>query len=173
MDPQSASKVVQPPSRMLPASEQPVLNQIASGEEIIDIGRDSQKPISPPLRTVSENPTKATRAHPGNTIKVLKATACTDVKNRNPLAGTKPIRWSMDRIYIWNLLKCESPPSSIRHIYYFKVQKISDVLLEIRSPFWRTWSFKTLSDKRFIGPWRVDITSAEGKVLQSISFEVH
>lgn len=173
MDPKSASKVVHPPSGMLPASEQPGSNQIASGEEIIGIGRESQKPSSPPLRTVSENPARANRVHPAKTIKVLKAIACTDVKDRNPFGRGNSIRWSMDRVYIWNLLKCESPPSSIRHIYYFKGQKISDVLLKIGSPLWRTWSFKTLSDKRFIGPWRVDITSAEGKVLQTISFEVH
>jgi len=103
---------------------------------------------------------------------VLKAAVCTDVKDKKPSGKNNSFQWSTDRVYIWNLIKCESHLSSIRHIYYFKGQKVSDIVLDIKSPLWRTWSYKALLDKRFIGPWKVDITSADGKLLQRVHFNV-
>ena len=124
------------------------------------------------LGVASGEQTGDARSDHEKTIEVLKAAVCTDVKDRKPSGENDSFQWSMDGIYIWNLIKCESHLSSIRHIYYFKGQKVSDIVLDIRSPLWRTWSYKALLDKRFIGPWRVDITSADGKLLQRVHFEV-
>lgn len=110
--------------------------------------------------------------HSENGVKIIEAAACSSVKDRTPQGPGESFEWSMDRIFIWTRIKCESPPASIRHIYYFKGEKVNDILLKIRSYNWRTWSYKTLSDKSYIGPWRVDITSSDGKLLQSINFEV-
>ncbi len=107
-----------------------------------------------------------------NNLKIIEAAACSSVKNRTPQGPGDSFEWSMDRIFIWTRIKCERIPSSIRHIYYFKGEKVSDILLNIRSSHWRTWSYKTLSNKHYIGPWRVDITSIEGKLLQSINFQI-
>jgi len=107
-----------------------------------------------------------------NNLKIIEAAACSSVKNRTPQGPGDSFEWSMDRIFIWTRIKCERLPSSIRHIYYFKGEKVSDILLNIRSSHWRTWSYKTLSNKHYIGPWRVDITSIEGKLLQSINFQI-
>jgi hypothetical protein len=104
---------------------------------------------------------------------VVKAVAGGGVQNRNPIETGNSFQWSMQRVYIWSMINCKNPPSSIRHIYYFKEQKVSEVLLDVKAPHWRTWSYKTISDKRYIGKWRVDITSAEGKALKTIRFEVN
>ena len=104
--------------------------------------------------------------------KVLKTAVCTDVKEKNPFGKAYSVQWATDRVYVWNLIECEPGLSSIRHIYYFKGKRVSDIALDIRSSRWRTWSYKALSDKRFIGTWRVDITSADGKLLESVQFEV-
>jgi cytoskeletal protein RodZ len=107
-----------------------------------------------------------------NNFTGIEVTACTGIKNRNPQGIGDTFDWSIDRVYIWSRITSESPPASFRHIYYFKGKKVNDVLLKIRSSHWRTWSFKTLSNQRYIGQWRVDIASAEGKVLKSINFEI-
>jgi hypothetical protein len=104
--------------------------------------------------------------------KVLKTAVCTDVKDKNPFGKAYSVQWSTNGIYVWNLIECETGLSSIRHIYYFKGKRVNDIALDIRSSRWRTWSYKALSDKRFIGTWRVDITSADGKLLESVQFEV-
>jgi len=118
-------------------------------------------------------PTEPTRPQPAGNIKVLEATACTGVANRTPRGTGESFKWSTEKIYIWSWIESANHPTSVHHIYFFKGQKISDIELKIRSSNWRTWSYKTLLDKRYIGPWRVDITSAEGKLLQRIQFEVN
>jgi cytoskeletal protein RodZ len=108
-----------------------------------------------------------------NNIKVIKAVATSEIKNRNPKERGNSFPWSTERVYIWSMVECERPPSSIRHTYYFKGQKVNDIVLKIKSPQWRTWSYKTLLDKRWIGQWTVDITSLEGELLQRIFFDVN
>jgi hypothetical protein len=105
-------------------------------------------------------------------LKALKATVGSDVKDRMPVGVSNYFSWSTNRVYVWSLIQCKHPPSSIRHIYYFRGEKLSDVHLNVQSSHWRTWSYIPLSNRRYIGPWRVDITSAEGKVLRSLHFEV-
>jgi len=112
------------------------------------------------------------QTHFENNLKVIEATACSEIKNRIPQGSGDSFEWSMDRIYIWSSIKCERPPSSIRHIYYFNGEKVNDILLKIRSSHWRTWSYKRLLNKRYIGSWRVDIASVDGKLLESIKFEI-
>jgi cytoskeletal protein RodZ len=118
-------------------------------------------------------PTEPARPQPAGHIKVLEATACTGVANRTPQGTAESFKWTTDRVYIWSLVESANHPTSVHHIYFFKGQKVSDIELKIRSSRWRTWSYKTLLDKRFIGPWRVDITSAEGKLLQRVNFDVN
>ena len=105
-------------------------------------------------------------------LKALKAAVGSDVKERMPVGVSNSFSWSTNRIYVWSLIQCKHPPSSIRHIYYLKGEKLSDVHLSVQSSHWRTWSYKSLSNRRYIGPWRVDIASAEGKVFRSLYFEV-
>jgi len=105
-------------------------------------------------------------------IKVIKAVAAGGIQNKNAIDTGKSFQWSKGKVYIWSRIACTNPPSSIKHIYFFKEQKVSEVSLEVKSHQWRTWSYKTISDKRYIGQWRVDITTAEDKVLKTIRFEV-
>ena len=108
-----------------------------------------------------------------NNMRVTRAVASSEVTNKNPTGLSDSFQWSTEKVYIWTMIECDQPPSSIRHVYYFKGQKANDVVLKVKSPQWRTWSYKTLLDKRYIGSWRVDITSDEGVVLQSVFFEVN
>ena len=113
------------------------------------------------------------RSAAANTIRVMRAVAASDVVNKNPAGLSNSFQWSMEKVYIWTMIECDRPPASIRHTYYFEGQKVNDVELKIKSPQWRTWSYKTLLEKRYIGQWKVDITSDGGELLQSIFFEVN
>lgn len=170
---QNVSKVETPAFTTLPRLEHHSSDQIVLKKKLSVQRRKIQRPTSPFLGVTSGEQTGEARSDHEKNIEVLKAAVCTDVKDRIPCGENDSFQWSMDRICIWNLIKCESHLSSIRHIYYFKGQKVSDIVLDIRSPLWRTWSHKALLDKRFIGPWRVDITSADGKLLQRVHFEVN
>ncbi len=79
---------------------------------------------------------------------------------------------SAGKIYVWTEIEAKQVPSKIHHIYYFGGEKISDVSLDVRSTRWRTWSFKTIANRRYRGEWRVDITTSEGNILRQLYFEV-
>lgn len=120
-----------------------------------------------PIPTPSSKPTSTLAK-----MSVAEAIICENVKNRMPAGEQNSFPFSIPRIYVWSLIKAEKYPSKIRHIYYFGDQKISDVTLNVRSYSWRTWSYQTISDKRYKGPWRVDIATAAGQVLRRLYFEV-
>jgi len=130
------------------------------------------KPKRQILAAYSDKRTGADRSNPERNMKVLKTAVCTDVEHKKPFGKAHSVQWSTDRVYVWSLIECEKSVSSIRHIYYFKGKKVNDIELDIKSHRWRTWSYKALSDKRFIGSWRVDITSADGKLLKTVRFDV-
>jgi hypothetical protein len=146
------------PSSLVPSlSDRIAPTKTTSGPRHDTIGLDSPTPES----------------LPGDlNLKALKATVGSDVKDRMPVGVSNYFSWSTNRVYVWSLIQCKHPPSSIRHIYYFQGEKLSDVHLNVQSSHWRTWSYMSLSNRRYIGPWRVDITSAEGKVFRSLHFEV-
>ncbi len=105
-------------------------------------------------------------------LTVSKASVSTGVSNRVPVGVDSVFPATVDRIYVWSQVEAKQFPSKIRHVYYFKDWKISDVALDVRSSNWRTWSYKTIGSDRYRGPWRVDITSDGGKILRRLHFEV-
>ena len=121
-----------------------------------------------PAAVSAPEPTPPTDAD----ISVLKATVCSTIKDRMPtdIATTFPL--SADRIYVWNHIHAKQYPTVIRHIYYHEGEIVNQVELSVRSPFWRTWSFKSIDEDRYRGKWRVDIATIDGKVLRRLYFEV-
>ena len=105
-------------------------------------------------------------------LKVLQASVCAEIKNRMPAGVDTSFPLSTQRVFVWNEIEARQVPTQIRHIYYFDGQKISDVTLDVRSAYWRTWSAKSFSDDRYRGEWRVDIATAGGEVLRRLYFQV-
>jgi cytoskeletal protein RodZ len=105
-------------------------------------------------------------------LKVLKATVCRAVENLMPVGVDRFFPISAGKIYVWTQIEAKQIPSKIHHVYYFGGEKISDVSLDVRSTRWRTWSFKTIANRRYRGEWRVDITTSDGSILRQLYFEV-
>ena len=153
------------------------LTQKSADQIVLKTGVNAKLQKTPePSRAVMEVTSDERRAkesldHEKN-IEVVATAVCADVKRRKPFGKNDSFKWSTDRVYIWNSIKCDSHLSSIRHIYYFAGKKVSDIVLDIRSPTWKTWSYKSIADKSFIGPWRVDITTADGELLKRVYFEI-
>ncbi len=156
------------------ALPEPNINQQAT-EKISESRAESEtlNTKTPPLNTDSVTQGVQIQPNAEDGIKVVKAIASGGIKDRGPIDIGNSFQWSKGKVYIWSMIDCTNPPLSIKHIYYFNEQKVSEVSLVVKSNQWRTWSYKTISDKRYIGQWRVDITSADGKVLETIRFEVN
>ncbi|MBW2148314.1 MAG: DUF2914 domain-containing protein [Deltaproteobacteria bacterium] len=120
------------------------------------------KPLIRPASTVSE---------PQGII-IDTYSICTGVKNRTPQNEKSVFSTSDGRVYTWMLVKNATPPTVLRHIYYFQGKKTGDIALDIRYPSMRTWSYKTINNPLCVGEWRVDVATEAGKVLKSIKFQV-
>jgi cytoskeletal protein RodZ len=105
-------------------------------------------------------------------LTLLKASVCTKIKDRMPTGAGNRFPWSTNRIYVWSMVAAKHPPARVRHVYYFKNEKVGNVVLEVHSARWRTWSYKSISDERYKGPWRVDIALMDGQVLRSLYFNI-
>ena len=151
-----------------PIINQPATEKISKGPEQLETPNTKTPPLNKDL--MSKNGQIQPVAEDG--IKVVKAVAGGGVQNKTPIDIGNSFQWSKERVYIWSMINCKNPPASIKHIYYFNEQKVSEVLLDVKSHQWRTWSYKTIPNKRYIGQWRVDITSADDKVLKTIRFEI-
>lgn len=156
----ASSNSVQKSNTELPASK--TASRKATADEVINAESRQRSIAAPSSKSTS------TSAN----LSVSEAIICENVKNRKPDGAQNSFPWSIPRVYVWSLIKAEKYPAKIRHIYYFGEQKISDVALNVRSFSWRTWSYQTISDKRYKGPWRVDIATADGQVLRRLYFEV-
>ncbi len=157
-----------------PSSEDAGLSENASTKAVDTLERNAvgSKEESGP-RYGSESGKAGTPAKAADNLNVVRAVATVDITDKNPEAPVSSFDWSTERVYVWSMVECKRPPASIRHIYYFEGRKVNDIELEVNAPQWRTWSYKTLSDQRYIGRWKVDITTGEGKLLKSISFNVN
>lgn len=157
----ASSKRVQLSNRQLPTGKTPS-GEVAGSKDIAAESRQREIPAPSP------KPTSTSAV-----LSVAEAAICENVKDRMPAGVQNHFPWSIPRVYVWSLIKARKYPSEIRHIYYFGEQKISDVILNVRSYSWRTWSYQTISDRRYKGPWRVDIATADGQVLRQLYFEVN
>lgn len=132
-------------------------------------GTENQATSGQSVLTDAPSPESTTADAP---LKVLQASVCAEIKNRMPAGVDTSFPVSTQRVFVWNAIEARQVPTQIRHIYYFDGQIISNVILDVRSAYWRTWSAKSLSDDRYRGEWRVDIATAGGKVLRRLYFEV-
>jgi cytoskeletal protein RodZ len=155
------------------SSEKNNIERPALTDSKTPLHQDTPESVDLDIESAPVYRTPAARTQVANNMRVIRAVASSEVINKNPTGLSDSFQWSTEKVYIWTMIECDRPPSSIRHIYYFKGQKANDVELKVKSPQWRTWSYKTLLDKRYIGQWRVDITSNEGNILQSVFFEVN
>jgi cytoskeletal protein RodZ len=156
-----------------PAAETNTSYQVAVSDSKITSDQGAAQPADLYAGSAQGFRSPEARAPAADNMKVLNAVATSEITNKNPTGRSISFPWSTEKVYIWSMIACKQPPSSIRHTYYFEGQKVNDIELKIKSPQWRTWSYKTLSDERYIGQWKVDITSLEGELLQSIFFEVN
>ena len=139
-----------------------VSNPIVAGKESLVLS--DQKQIIP-------DPSPESAAVDAD-LTVLQASICSEIENRMPAGVDTSFPISIQRVYVWNAIEAKQIPSTIRHIYYFKGQVVSDVALDVGSTYWRTWSTKSISDDSDRGEWRVDIASVDGKVLRRLYFEI-
>jgi Protein of unknown function (DUF2914) len=101
-------------------------------------------------------------------LKVEKAVAATGVEEHEPAGEATEFDASAGKVYCWSKILADTPPATIKHVWYVDDQQVFEITLDIKYPSTRTWSVKTI----WAGTWRVEITDEAGKVLSVVGFTV-
>ena len=105
-------------------------------------------------------------------ITLTDAEVCTSIESREPVGAGSHFSSGTDKIWVFTKFSQEKiMENEIKHVYYFEDQMISSVPLNIQGKSFRTWSYKTISPK-MAGKWRVEVTSSDGELFESIEFTV-
>ena len=113
---------------------------------------------------------KALSQEAGNAgdLKVEKIAAATSVENREPAGEGSEFEVAAGKIYCWTKISVQTPPATVKHVWYANEKKVFEFSLELKHPSTRTWSVKTIK----AGNWRVEVTDTGGKVLSQVAFIV-
>lgn len=104
-------------------------------------------------------------------LKIERITVSTGVENRQPVGESDTFADSVGTLFCYTEIRGMGDSTTVSHVWYHGENRRADVKLNVRGYRWRTWSTKVIQ-KDWTGDWRVDIVSADGKILKSKRFRI-
>jgi hypothetical protein len=104
-------------------------------------------------------------------INIEKAVIAQDVENLAPVGESSEFSKDVDKIYCFSKVTGVEGEATIKHKWYFGEKLAAEIPLRIKSSSWRTYSSKTIVPE-FAGNWKVEITTEDDKVLETLDFEI-
>lgn len=129
-------------------------------------------PATPLIEALAAVAGPDTTASAAEDIEVLRAEACTGIESYEPTGASSSFDKEVGRVYIYSKVKMpKGETSSINHTYFLDGKKIQTISLDVKGPTFRTRSYKTIH-KGMDGEWKVEISTAGGKLLDTVTFTV-
>ena len=113
-------------------------------------------------------PPALTQAEP---ITIEDGAIATTIKNLIPQKTAQRFSATVGILYCFTKVVGSKTETSITHTWYYQDKKMSEVVLPVKSLYWRTWSEKKIIPEHK-GAWRVDVTSSDGTLLKTITFTI-
>ena len=104
-------------------------------------------------------------------LKIKRITVSTSVENRQPVGEADVFADSVGTLYCFTEIRGMGDSTTVSHVWYHGENRRAEVKLNVRGYRWRTWSTKSIQ-KDWTGEWRVDVVSADGKILKSKRFRI-
>ncbi|MCH8010570.1 MAG: DUF2914 domain-containing protein [Candidatus Marinimicrobia bacterium] len=98
---------------------------------------------------------------------------CKEVSNeRIPLGVDKIFPNDIGALFCFTAIENLVTDDSVTHTWYYNGREMATIDLEVgRSPFWRTWSIKSIQP-RLIGDWQVVVFDSKGYQLGFTTFQI-
>jgi len=116
--------------------------------------------VLPPALTQAEDP-----------ITIEDGAIATAIKNRIPQKTAQSFPATVGMLYCFTKVVGSKTETSITHTWYYQDKKMSEVVLPVKSLYWRTWSEKKIIPEHK-GAWRADVTFSDGTLLKTITFTI-
>lgn len=97
------------------------------------------------------------------------AVVCTGVTNREPQGVSEQFSSQVGALYCFSEVK--NYEGTIFHVWFHGEEEVARMELPVKGQRFRTWSKKRIPPS-WTGPWRVEVRTAEGKVLAEVRFTV-
>jgi hypothetical protein len=94
----------------------------------------------------------------------------TGVENLTPIGVAESFPASVGRVYCYSKI-INGGGTTITHKWYYNEKEVAAVPLDIRSPSFRTYSYKTILPQ-FKGNWKVEIVAEEGHIIKTLEFTI-
>jgi len=112
-----------------------------------------------------------------SSITSIETALCTSIENRMPVGEDSVFSSDVGKVYLWCKVNGATDSTSIKHIWSYQGKEMAVVELPVKSPAWRTWSYKTISpqwvgDKEGVSLWEVKTVDAGGNILKSVTFKI-
>jgi len=104
-------------------------------------------------------------------VEVAEAVIATGVMDRAPEGAATTFSSDVGQLVCFTRITGAEAGTQIEHVWYHEGQERARVPLSVGGSNWRTWSTKRIVPE-WTGSWRVDIQTADGTVLRSVSFTV-
>ncbi len=104
-------------------------------------------------------------------LKVERIVVSTAVEERQPVGESDTFADSVGTLYCYTEIRGMGDSTTVSHVWYHGENRRADVQLNVRGYRWRTWSTKVIQ-RDWTGDWRVDVVSADGKILKSKRFRI-
>lgn len=105
------------------------------------------------------------------TLTAAEAVMATGIENLTPVGISDTFSIMAGKLYCFTRIKGARQNTTIKHLWFQRDFMVMEITLPIRSVNWRTYSSKTITPASG-GSWRVDITTEDGTVLQSVPFTI-
>ena len=113
----------------------------------------------------------APSAQEAHSLEVAVAAVCRDVVDREPVDAGISFAALVGTLYCFTKITGAQSPTQITHVWYYGVDELARVDLQVNSDSWRTWSSKVIKGYE-VGSWRVDVLDSAGTVLKELQFEI-
>ena len=104
-------------------------------------------------------------------LEVTVAEVATEIVDRMPEDPGTMFAADVERLYFFTRVLGAEAGTQIQHVWYHGDEERARVSLNLGGPNWRTWSSKTIVPE-WTGSWRVEVQTADGTVLETVSFTI-
>jgi hypothetical protein len=104
-------------------------------------------------------------------IKVSEAVIATQVENLIPQGAAETFPSSVGRLFAFSRITGIKVETEIKHLWFYGDQLKAEITLPVKPMSWRTFSSKKILPQ-WTGEWKVDITTQDGLLLESLPFTI-
>lgn len=110
-------------------------------------------------------------AEESDSLLKVEVILCKSVEDREPVEQDTIFPSDVGKVYCWTLVTGATEPTAITHVWYYGEKEMASVELQIKSKWFRTWSYKTILSE-WTGDWNVKVEDTQGNLLTELDFKV-